>query len=661
MCKHTPAIIFRWIVLVLCLSASVVKSDAGTVNAYYQFQDYTASPLNVRRVTITPLGPSAEYGSAFLSQKPIIYAAATYTSLTNGYLLATNLITGYAYKVAFSDGFSEPTVTNYFGTNLSGTVGAVTNKTTFIEWSGGVAVRVYGQYFNATITNTSTGGGGANVTATNLAVATTNGSTVTIDVSTNAVKSVVGSMNLITNGQSAGASIGGVNLSGTGIVTANSFVGDGSSLTGVGVSAAEVAAIMATNNAGFVYNISKALVFEGDSLTQSNMVVGSNTWANRIKVGNSFFKQFTTMTNFAKAGDTAVQMVTQYPSEAGGVTLAESNKLFAVIAGFNDIGAGSGSNTTINAISNLWRLARASGYKVVASTITTNWTGSWTTGQSADFVAVNNWILSSTTNYDLLMRPDIMVSQTSNSTGDGYHWTQPITDMVASQFWQLFFGYASARFDSVESSNVFVENSLIVKGSAYVTNKLVISPSTSPYKPFQYGTSGGSGVSSLYDYGNITALRTSGGGFQLGNSAAGAVIMSVAEDGTMADITKLTVSPGGGYSPSYFGKSGGSGVSSFYDWGTQTTIRTSGNGLLVGNSANGGVILSVSEAGSVGVTNIIVKSAASITVSISSGSGSPESVVTAPIGSLFLRTDGGASTTLYVKTTGSGNTGWTAK
>jgi hypothetical protein len=43
------------------------------------------------------------------------------------------------------------------------------------------------------------------------------------------------------------------------------------------------------------------------------------------------------------------------------------------------------------------------------------------------------------------------------------------------------------------------------------------------------------------------------------------------------------------------------------------------------------------------------------------GSGSPESVVTAPVGSLFLRTDGGATTTLYVKTSGAGNTGWTAK
>lgn len=44
-----------------------------------------------------------------------------------------------------------------------------------------------------------------------------------------------------------------------------------------------------------------------------------------------------------------------------------------------------------------------------------------------------------------------------------------------------------------------------------------------------------------------------------------------------------------------------------------------------------------------------------------SGSGSPEGVVAAPVGALYSRTDGGASTTLYVKTSGTGNTGWTAK
>jgi len=44
-----------------------------------------------------------------------------------------------------------------------------------------------------------------------------------------------------------------------------------------------------------------------------------------------------------------------------------------------------------------------------------------------------------------------------------------------------------------------------------------------------------------------------------------------------------------------------------------------------------------------------------------SGSGSPEGAVSAPVGSLWTRTDGGTSTTLYVKESGSGNTGWVAK
>ena len=46
---------------------------------------------------------------------------------------------------------------------------------------------------------------------------------------------------------------------------------------------------------------------------------------------------------------------------------------------------------------------------------------------------------------------------------------------------------------------------------------------------------------------------------------------------------------------------------------------------------------------------------------IKSGSGSPEGAVTAAVGSLWLRTDGGASTSIYVKESGSGNSGWVAK
>lgn len=44
-----------------------------------------------------------------------------------------------------------------------------------------------------------------------------------------------------------------------------------------------------------------------------------------------------------------------------------------------------------------------------------------------------------------------------------------------------------------------------------------------------------------------------------------------------------------------------------------------------------------------------------------SGAGTPEGAIAAPVGSLFSRTDGGAGTSLYVKESGSGNTGWVAK
>jgi hypothetical protein len=44
-----------------------------------------------------------------------------------------------------------------------------------------------------------------------------------------------------------------------------------------------------------------------------------------------------------------------------------------------------------------------------------------------------------------------------------------------------------------------------------------------------------------------------------------------------------------------------------------------------------------------------------------SGAGSPEGVVTAPVGSLYSRSDGGVLTSLYVKQSGTGNTGWAGK
>lgn len=54
-------------------------------------------------------------------------------------------------------------------------------------------------------------------------------------------------------------------------------------------------------------------------------------------------------------------------------------------------------------------------------------------------------------------------------------------------------------------------------------------------------------------------------------------------------------------------------------------------------------------------------SAGSQVVWIKYGTGSPENAVTAPPGSIYLREDGGANTSLYVKESGVSNTGWIPK
>jgi hypothetical protein len=54
-------------------------------------------------------------------------------------------------------------------------------------------------------------------------------------------------------------------------------------------------------------------------------------------------------------------------------------------------------------------------------------------------------------------------------------------------------------------------------------------------------------------------------------------------------------------------------------------------------------------------------SAPTVGPSVSSGAFDPEGTVTAPAGSMFMRTNGGVGTSLYVKESGSGFNGWAAK
>jgi hypothetical protein len=108
--------------------------------------------------------------------------------------------------------------------------------------------------------------------------------------------------------------------------------------------------------------------------------------------------------------------------------------------------------------------------------------------------------------------------------------------------------------------------------------------------------------------------------------------------------------------------------------GITGTDRSGGDLTLASGDSTGAgtsaVIISTPAAGSTGTTTRAAAervriSSAGIQINSgpiwSSGTGSPEGAVTAGVGSIYTRTDGGASTTLYVKESGTGNTGWIAK
>ena len=95
----------------------------------------------------------------------------------------------------------------------------------------------------------------------------------------------------------------------------------------------------------------------------------------------------------------------------------------------------------------------------------------------------------------------------------------------------------------------------------------------------------------------------------------------------------------------------GSIIARLHAKGAGTTSAT--RAMLLENS-NGDNLLEVNDAGEIllGATNCKVLA----------GTGSPEGVVTASVGSIYLRNDGGAGTSFYVKESGFGtNTGWVGK
>jgi hypothetical protein len=179
------------------------------------------------------------------------------------------------------------------------------------------------------------------------------------------------------------------------------------------------------------------------------------------------------------------------------------------------------------------------------------------------------------------------------------------------------------------------------------------------------GTSGSGGAG-----GNLTTSPGTGilwvqGGNGGGSSgtgtggAGGAIAYGSANFGLIE-----LVSGAGGFAVDANGGAGGKSGAISLNGGNGSAAVTTTAGAAGGNA--GGILLngaaaSGTTAGGNGGTINLSGQVGLDAPTITGGLGTPEGVVTAPVASLFLRMDGGAGTCMYVKESGTGNTGWVAK
>ena len=162
---------------------------------------------------------------------------------------------------------------------------------------------------------------------------------------------------------------------------------------------------------------------------------------------------------------------------------------------------------------------------------------------------------------------------------------------------------------------------------------------------------GDGGFAGLYR--NSGAAMASGnrlGGFLLGGSSSAA---SIRNSVLIAGYASQTWTDGSAYGAELRFETTINGAT------TRTPWMTLGN--------NGTLSLAATTSSTSTTTGaLVVSGGAGIAGAVNSlyqrvGSGAPEGVVTAPVGAVFHRTNGGAGTSFYVKESGTGNTGWVAK
>jgi len=222
----------------------------------------------------------------------------------------------------------------------------------------------------------------------------------------------------------------------------------------------------------------------------------------------------------------------------------------------------------------------------------------------------------------------------------------------ASEHATEYAAIATAITSKADQSEVDTKASTATVSS--LTSSVIDLQSRSLYGNTQNTLTAGSGLTFVD---NVKArFGTSGDGLEIYHDGADSILKDV---GT--GILKYTSDTGTGFGSvleieNTSTNTSAGGYISFKGDTNDTPVRVGSAG---GNTLQ--FILNDAESHSFKTSGLKLKEGSNI-AEILVGTGTPEGNVGAVVGSLFLRTDGGTDSSLYVKETGSnGNTGWVAK
>lgn len=359
------------------------------------------------------------------------------------------------------------------------------------------------------------------------------------------------------------------------------------------------------------------VVIEGDSFSSHQTETWARYLSNRCPDIRLRF-----ITNASVGGDTISNIVLTTTNELGPFMKTNTgvNTYFLLQAGYNDLKTADSAQTIWLNISNTWAFARNSGCFVVGFTITES--ANFLPGQIKVLYDVNSLIRRYATNADWIIEADQILGNPALSelSYDGTHWTNTVNEQVERIVESVIF-------------SPWAHQNLIAPPRTLFDARVISTASNQPAAIISGRTGATTNIAEFHVQNGRVASITTNGGLRI--TAGNVFFPSIATEGA----------PTVGFD-SFLGNTWGWAQGSSERW------RIS--------SASGGATMAIQSSGAAAA----IQFGTAITVNncqIWVGNGTPEGAVTANVGSLFLRRDGGASTTLYVKESGTGNTGWIAK